>query len=97
MCLAACVVQLEETFALLVTNLFSVVGNAPALLDGDAVGRLLRAMDECLDSVKVHAAVCVAVNVIADVPLGRTRILASQGLLRVFRSMDLHPNVRTCD
>ena len=89
-------VQVQEGAANLITNLFALPENAPPLLDGDAVGRLLRAMDECLTSARVHLSVCVALHNISSIPLGRVRVLANQGLLRIFRSMDLHPDVRRC-
>ena len=84
---------MQESAANLITNLFAFPVNSPPLLDGDAVGRLLRAMDANLTSAKVHLAVLIALHNISTIPLGRARVLANQGLLRIFRSMDLHAEV----
>ena len=42
----------------------------------------------------VQLAVCAAIHNISVGPVGRERVIANQGILRIFRSMDLHIDVR---
>jgi hypothetical protein len=49
-------------------------------------------MTPCLQVVQL--AVCAAIHNISVLPAGRERVLANQGILRIFRSMDLHIDVR---
>jgi hypothetical protein len=81
----------------LVTNLFAYPDHTAVLLEGDVVGRLLRAMGACEQSSRIHLAVCVALHNIAATPVGRASVLTNQGLQRIFRSMVLHENVRLID
>ena len=66
MCVVVCVRarhQVQEVAANLLSNMFAETDSAAVILDGDGVGRILRAMDECLESAVRTRQSCVQSSV----------------------------------
>ncbi len=60
MCVVVCARrQVQEVAANLLSNMFAETDSAAVILDGDGVGRILRAMDECLESAVRTRRSCV--------------------------------------